>query len=135
MNIINIQEESCANRVAFHMLAKARPDDAFAAAFYDVREKARELKDKWSKEALVSLQNTLIKDLQSRGVVVDDVKISLGKYRGSSFVTSAKLRVKLKSEDAANNLLIYLKGRYSPKYKMKNMTEGDGGVTVEYNVR
>jgi hypothetical protein len=127
--------KAMAERVARDFLAKTRPDDEFAGAFYDIREKVKTLKDKWSEQAKVSLQNTLINDLKSRGVVIVDAKISLGKYRGSAFVTSAKLKVKLKSAEAADSLLIYLKGRYSPKYKLKKVTEGDGGVTAEYNVR
>ena len=125
-------ENDIANRVAFHFLVGGkRPDDLFAGVFYDIREKAKQLKKDWSAQAQQDLQNTLQKDLNSKGIPVGSLKVSLGQYRGSKFVTSAKLVVKLKDEKSANNLLTYLKGKYSPKYKLKKFENG----VAEYNVR
>jgi hypothetical protein len=63
---------------------------------------------------------------------VIDAKLSLGKYRGSGFVTSFKLKVKVKSPKEANNMAEYLRGKYSPKWKVKKVS--DDGV-AELNVR
>jgi hypothetical protein len=114
------------------IVAKGRPNTLFEQAFFDLREKAKGLKTKWEKEAGEKLQNTVIEDLRKRGVPVIDAKLSLGKYRGSGFVTSFKLKVKVKSPKEANNMAEYLRGKYSPKWKVKKVS--DDGV-AELNVR
>jgi hypothetical protein len=132
--------ETIAARVAFSVLtAKARPDDLFSGAFWEIREKARDFKNTQSEKTKNYLSNTLIKDLKGISTVlgVTDFKLSLGQYRGSKFVTSAKFKAKMKDEQAANDLLKYLQTRYSPKYKLKEVSdpEDDGSVTVEFNIR
>lgn len=126
------REHIIAVRLFERFAAKKRPADMFKGVFFDIREKAKELKEKWSQEARTNLQNTLIKDLKSKGVVVHSADVKLGKYKGSRFVTSAKLKVNVGDEASANKLLAYLQQKYSPKYKLKGVTE-DG--TADYNVR
>jgi ribosomal protein S13 len=113
-------------------IAKARPNTLFEQAFYDIREKAKKLKTGWEKEVQTKLQNQVVNDLKSKGVQPIEAKLSLGKYRGSSFVTSFKLKVKVKDEKTANQIAEYLRGKYSPKWKVKKI--GDDGV-AELNVR
>lgn len=132
--------ETMAARVAFSVLtAKGRPDDLFARAFWEIREKAKEYKKTQSEKAKDYLSKTLINDLKGRGSVLalSDFKLSLGQYRGSKFVTSAKFKAKLKDKETAEKLLSYLQKRYSPKYKLKNVSEPgeDGSVTASYNIR
>ena len=128
--------DSMAARVAFSVLtAKDRPDDLFAGAFFDIRKKTKSLKEKWSKQAQKELSNTLIKDLKSKGASPVDFKLSLGQYRGSKFVTSAKFKVKLKDKKSAEKLLSYLQKRYSPKYKLKDVSDESGGAIASYNIR
>jgi hypothetical protein len=127
-----------ASRVAFFvMTAKERPDDLFSATFFDIREKTKELKKKWSEQAQQSLSNTLINDLKGKGINPIDFKLSLGQYRGSKFVTSAKFKAKMKDKESADKLLSYLQARYSPKYKLKSVSEPeeDGVVVAAYNIR
>lgn len=124
--------DAVTERVAASFIAGKRPDDMFAAVFFDVRQKAKGLKDQWEKEAGEHLQKTLIKDLKGRGLTVIGLKVSLGQYRGSRFVTSAKMEVSRLDEAKAVELLGYLQSRYSPKYKLKGVSE-DGAAT--YNVR
>jgi len=141
--IENSAIERMAGRVAFSvMTAKDRPDDLFAGKFWDIREKTKALKEKWSKEVQEELSKTLINDLKSKGVALatlpdgsQDFNLSLGQYRGSKFVTSAKFKVKLKDKKSAEKLLTYLQKRYSPKYKLKNVAEEKGGVIASYNIR
>ena len=131
MNISEIAE-----RVACRcFFAKERPGDEFAGQFFDLREKIKTLKDTESSKVQENLQNSLINDLRGKGVVVSELKVSLGQYRGSKFVTSGKLTVRLKDEAAANSLLTYLKGKWSPKYKLKSVEQAEGGVVANYNVR
>jgi hypothetical protein len=128
-----IVEDDISNRVGLWMVAKSRPDDLFAGTFFDIREKAKKLKNKWSDEAQAHLQKTLINDLMSKKVKVLDAKLSLGQYRGSKFVTSAKLKVQIKDKASAEKLASYLQSKFSPKYKLKSFKEEEG--IAEYNVR
>jgi hypothetical protein len=122
--------ECIAGRLTFRVFAKDAPDDLFGNAFFQLRQKAKDLKEKWSQEARESLQNSLINDLKSKGVDVQSVEISLGKYKGSRFVTSAKVRVVVKSEKQAKELEKYLQ-KYSPKYIFKGIADG----VAEFNIR
>jgi hypothetical protein len=120
--------------VAASLLSAAeRPDDLFAAMFYDLRQKAKELKEKWSQQAKVKLENTLTSDMKSKGVPIVSLQISLGQYRGSKFVTSAKMTARLKTKTDAQNLLTYLQSKYSPKFKLKSFNSESGEAS--YNVR
>lgn len=112
-------------------MAKSRPSTLFEQAFYDLREKAKGLKTKWEKEAAGKLQAEVVRDLKGKGVQVLDAKLSLGRYRGSGFVTSFKLKVRA-SRDQAEKIAEYLRGRYSPKWKVKKVS--DDGV-ADLNVR
>ena len=125
-------EQCIADRVALSIIAKERPSDLFKGLFFDLREKAKKLKDKWSQQVKETLLSTLTKDLESKVQVVD-VQVSLGQYRGSKFVTSAKVRVVVKNKAEADKLLTYLQTKYSPKYKLKNFSPESGEAF--YNVR
>lgn len=114
------------------VMAKSRPETLFEQAFFDLREKAKGLKTKWEEEAKGALEKRVVDDLRSRNVPVIDAKLSLGKYRGSGFVTSFKLKVRVKDQEEADKIAEYLRGKYSPKWKVKNI--GDDGV-AELNVR
>ncbi len=111
----------------------ARPSDLFAGLFFDLRLKAKDLKEKWSQEAKLKLEKMLRADMKAKKVPVTFFGISLGQYRGSRFVTSAKLRVMLKNEKSAQNMLTYLRGKYSPKFKLKSYDKDS--KEVFYNVR
>lgn len=120
-----------AERVAFRFFARGQQEDAiFDAAFSALREKARDYKDGLEQAARESLQKSLIKDLTDRGYEVISAEISLGKYRGSRFVTSAKIRVRVKDRATAKGLVEVLR-RYHPRYSLKSL---DGGE-AEYNFR
>jgi hypothetical protein len=123
---------SVADRVAFWFEAKNRPEDVFGAAFQDLRERAKALKEKWSQEAKDHLSTMLRKDLEEMGLRVESVDVSLGKYKGSRFVTSAKVRVEVPSEAKAKGLAEYLL-RYSPKYLLKFWDSET--KMAEYNIR
>ena len=114
-------------------LAAERPSDLFKSVFYDVREKAKKLKDKWEQEAAAFIEKTFRADLKEKGVKVKSLKISLGKYRGSRFVTSAKLTAGVKDEETANRLLTYLQKKFSPKFQLKGWN-GEQRQAL-YNVR
>lgn len=119
-----------ASRVAFYVIAKGRPDDLFHAVFYDIRQKDKDLKEKWALEAQKSLRDILIKDLNDLGVKIVSVFVLLGKYRGSHFITSAKVTVQLSTPEKAQALAKHLL-KYSPKYVLKKFEDG----VAEYNIR
>lgn len=122
--------EKMSVRVAFSVLAKDEPEDLFGSVFFKLRQKSKDLKEKWSQEAKAFLQKNLISDLTDRGHEVVSAELSLGKYRGSHFITSAKLAVKVKSEGEAKKLAGYLL-RFSPKYNLKEVING----IATFNIR
>lgn len=125
--------EGMAARVAFFVLAEGQPEEElFGAAFSIVRQKARDYKDALEQKARDSLQDSLIKDLKGRGYEVVSVEISLGKYRGSRFVTSAKVRVLAKDARDAKALVKVMQ-RYHPRYSLKSFDEQT--KQAEYNIR
>jgi len=125
--------ERMAARVAFFVLAGEQPEDTiFDAAFSVLRQKARDYKDDLESKARDSLKESLIKDLKDRGYDVVSVDISLGKYRGSRFVTSAKVRVLAKGIGQAKALVKILQ-RYHPRYSLKSFDEQT--KQAEYNIR
>lgn len=118
--------------VAFTHLAKERPLDAFGAAFFDLRQKVKTLKDKLAVGARDGLQKALVKDLTDQGYEVVSAAFSLGQYRGSKFMTSAKVSVKVGSEAKAKKLAGYLL-KYSPKFNLKAFDPTTG--VADYNIR
>lgn len=128
----NDRYDRIAGRLAFRVFAKERPEDLFGAAFFDLREKAKALKEEWSQKAKLQLQDILVKDLTDLGFKVEYVTLSLGQYRGSKFMTSAKVAVTAPSEKKANDLAKHLL-RYSPKYVLKHWDPATG--LAEYNIR
>ena len=121
------------NRVLNMLVAKgkSRPSTLFEAAFFDLRKKAKDLKQQWSEEARVNLGKRLAADLQGKGLKVVSLDVKLGRYKGSSFITSSKLSVQAKEpfkgeeDERLKQLVSYLKTTYSPKWKLKSVS-GDG---------
>jgi hypothetical protein len=105
-------------RVAEWHIAKERPQDAFGAAFFDLRAKVKGIKDKLATEAMESLKKGLVKDLTDAGYEVVSIAFALGQYRGSKFITSAKFSVKVGTEAKAKKLAGQLL-KWSPKYNLK----------------
>jgi len=124
--------ERMALKVAFCVLAKGEPEGLFAQAFWQLRQKAKDLKEKWSLEAKESLQKSLLNDLTDKGYKDVTAELSLGKYKGSHFVTSARVSVNVGTEEKAKKLAGYLQ-RFSPKFVLKDF-EKDTGV-ASFNIR
>lgn len=112
--------------------AKGRPDTLFKQKFYDIRQKVKGIKENWEKEVGEKLEKLVLDDLASKNVSVIEHKFSLGKYRGSRFVTSFKLKIQLKDQKEAGNLINYLRGKYSPKWRLNRIS--DDGI-AELNLR
>ena len=126
-----MNEHRVALRVAGWVLSKDRPDDQFGGVFFDIRKQTKDLKEKLSQEARTKLEGELQSDLSSKGAKVLSLQVSLGQYRGSRFVTSAKLKVQVKDEETAKRLLSYLQKKWSPKFKLKKFESN----VVDYNIR
>ena len=110
----------------------------FKTVFREIRSKAKKFKEQESLKAGKWLQETVIKDLVSKGMKVS-LELKLGKYKGARFVTSAKLYASPKTEPFEGEddpkvleLEAYLKSKYSPKYKLKSV-DGDG--VAFFNIR
>lgn len=117
--------------LAMARFAKGRPETLFEQVFYDIREKAKDIKEGLEDKAKGGLESKVVSDLQGKGVRVNSAKMSLGKYRGSRFVTSFKLSVVAGDEAEAEKIAEYLRGKYSPKWKVKSF---DNNV-AELNIR
>jgi hypothetical protein len=105
----------------------------FGAMFHDVRESAKAVKRKWEDEAAQRLERAVIDDLRKNGIGVHSFKITLGQYRGSRYVASARLIVEIPGETEAKILLGKLITVYSPKFKLKELS-ADGRI-AQYDVR
>jgi hypothetical protein len=112
-------------------VASQRPETLFEQAFFDIRQKVKTMKSDLEGNAKTALESRLKQDLTSKGVRIQEMKLSLGKYRGSAFVTSCRLKVPVKSEEEAQKMATYLRSKYSPKWKVKNFIDG----IAELNVR
>lgn len=130
--MLNDRLNRIAGRIAFCLMAKERPQDQFGGVFFDLRQKIKDLKKDWSEKAKDSLQKALQKDLQDKEYEVISIEMSLGRYRGSYFITSAKLAVKVDSDKKAVELAKDLQ-KYSLKYTLKNYDKESG--IAEYNIR
>lgn len=123
--------ETMANRVAAYTVAKERPTTLFQATFFDLRLEVKDIKSKMAKEALGKLEAALTKDLKDRGFLGASVALKLGKYRGSAFITSGIVEVKVKSEKDARKLEAHLRETYDPKYVLKGVQDS----IARYNIR
>jgi hypothetical protein len=123
---------SIALKVADWHIAKERPSDLFAGTFWDIRAKVKELKDKLAIEARDSLQKAVVKDLTDRKFEVISAAFALGQYRGSKFMTSAKLSVKVGTAAKAEKMAAYLL-KFSPKYHLKAFDPATG--IADFNIR
>ena len=119
-------------RVAEWHIAKERPQDAFGATFFDLRAKIKDLKTKLATEAMAGLEKALVKDLTDKGLEVVSTGFALGQYRGSKFITSAKVGVKVGTAGEAKKVAAYLQ-KYSPKYNLKNFDPSTG--VADFNIR
>lgn len=124
-------------KIAKLVTSKPRPVTLFEQAFFDIREKAKEYKKEKGQKAIAILEKQLKGDIQSKGLIVQSISVKLGRFRGSQFVTSAKLFLTAKkpfrdeSDARLIKLLAYLQQTYSPKYKLKSVKDG---VAV-FNIR
>jgi hypothetical protein len=130
--------------VAMEILSVARevlgadkgPKGLFKQAFAVLRDEIKVLKKKREEKVRARIEEQMNDDLASKGleIVSEDgrVPVRLGRYRGSAFVTSAPFGVRVADEKEAEQLLAYLQKEYSPKYKLKGVSEE--GV-ASYNVR
>lgn len=118
-----------AKRAVREVMGKSRPNTLFEQAFFDLREKAKGLKKNWEEESKVKLEKQVVSDLRSKKVIVQEAKLSLGSYRGSGFVTSFRLKIKA-DQKTADKIAEYLRGKYSPKWKVKKVSDGVADLNV-----
>lgn len=105
----------------------------FEAYFQKARDQCKTIKERAREQGQPYLQNALAQDMAAKGVPVQSLKLSLGKYKGSSFVTSCKMEVRADNEEVAEQLAAYLRKKYSPKFKLKAYDPETG--LAAYNVR
>jgi hypothetical protein len=125
-------------KLAKGIISNKRPEDIFKGTFFDINQEAKDFVTEKSKEAIVKIQNALKSDLESKGLKVIELNMSMGKFKGHPYVSTAKLSVqatgkKIEKDDVrVKTLLDYLVKKYSPKYMLKEVTD-DG--TAIFNIR
>ena len=104
----------------------------------DIRKQGKQLIQKLSKQESGELEKTLRKDLTSKGFTVSELILKLGRFRGNYFVTTCKITLKPKNrkfqdenDSTITKLLNYLKEKYSHKFKIKSVENGE----AKFNVR
>lgn len=119
-------------RVARWVMSSSEDVPFFSAAFERAREQARAYKQKLEEKARDDLRDAVTKEIKDKGFEIVSVDLILGKYRGSRFVTSSKIRVTSNDVGQARSLVNVLK-KYHPKFELKNF---DSETKVaEYNIR
>lgn len=125
------------SRVAQYYLRKAiakvkeRPTTLFEGVFYDIREKAKGIKEDMENKAVAAMQKQVYDEVTAKGYPVVSGDLKLGKYRGSRFVTSFKLAVKARDSKHAESLVPFLQQKFSPKWQLKSFEDG----IANYNIR
>ena len=130
-------EQDRLRRISFCVFAKAligkqSEDTKFSAVFSVVREKSRNYKEKLEFEAKDVLQKMMKEDIEKHGYKVVSVEVSLGKYRGSRFVTSGKVVVLSNTVGQASALDKVLQ-EYHSGYVLKEY-DSETKIAV-YNIR
>ena len=124
-------------KIARKILSKKdSPAGMFKQTFKDIREQSKKWKEEQAQKAGKILAQRVKKSLEDKGLEVK-MKLSLGKYKGSRFVTSCKIWVKAKEEFVGegdprlDKLGNFLRKRFSPKFKMKSVKDG----VAMFNIR
>lgn len=105
-------------------------ESSFKDAMKDARTKGNKVTEEESKKAVDELKANLQADLNKFGEV-KSIDMNLGKFRGSFYVTTCKISIKLNNLNYESKLLELLISKYSPKFKIKF---SEDGVTT-YNIR
>lgn len=109
-------------------------ENLFKDAMSDVREKGKDYIKKLSKAKVKELESKLKADLE-RKYIISNLDMKLGRFRGMFFVTSCKISAKPKSgefesEEDAKELEEFLQTEYSPKFKLKSVSDGIANLNV-----
>jgi len=124
-------------RLVRRLVAKQRPATLFKQVFFDIREQAKKWKEEASQDAAKKMSEQLGKDLADKGYQVQ-VDLKLGKYKGSRFVTTAKVILTAKEpftgpdDTRLLKILNHLQTRYSPKYQFKGLNPQGSAL---FNIR
>ena len=106
----------------------------FKEVLADTRAKGKETAKKLIDAEAKKLEAELRKDLESQGLIISELTLKTGRFRGFFYFSTCKIIAKSKnrkyeSEEDASKLLEYLRSTYSTKFKFKSISE-DGEVTL-----
>ena len=123
-------------KIARDVISADAPLGMFKQTFKDIREQAKKWKEEQAQKAGKILAQRVKKALGDMGLEVK-MKLSLGKYKGSRFVTSCKIWLKAKDafigegDERLDKIGNFLRKRFSPKFKMKSVSDG----VAMFNIR
>lgn len=112
---------------------KPAPTTNFEISFKELKAVMKAEKKIRSQEAMDEQVKILIDELKTSGYTVLSYEAKLGKFRGSYFITSTPIEIQYEEgkEDTMNQLEVYLKATYSPKFRLKRMNNG----IAHFNIR
>lgn len=118
-------------KISRNYMSDIEQDGLFRSLFRELREKARILKKQMAEDARDQIESKLRADIQKHGYKISELGVKLGRYRGSEFITSARITVKSKGSAADRQLLEFLKKNHHPNYQNKGVVDGN----VLFNIR
>jgi len=102
---------------------KKEPLTIFEKVFDEFKSDVKKYEKNKAELAISALKTTLNADLKKAGYEAE-LSISLGKFRGHYFVTSAKILISdAMTDKQVEKLLAYMIATYSPKFKYKGMED------------
>lgn len=121
------------------MLSKIPRDILFEATEFketmkDARARGKEYLKKISLEEVEKLKRRLYNDL-SQKYVIEDLTMKPGQFRGIQYISTCKFWARprngyFKSEEDVQELLEYLKEKYSKKFKLKSVEDGKAKLSI-----
>ena len=109
----------------------------FKAIFKDISNKIKIVRKKMNEDAVGQMTKELEDALKSKGLSISLLNISIGAFRGHSYITSAKIEVGSQppftdeEDNRVKELLKWLQEEWSPKFKLKGVENG----IAKFNVR
>jgi len=109
----------------------------FKTIFKEISAKLKVVRKRMNEEAVGKMTKEMEGKLRARGLIISLLNISIGAFRGHSYITSAKIEVGNKppfvdeDDSRVKELLTWLQEEWSPKFKLKGVENG----IARFNVR
>ena len=117
-------------RIAFKVVAKARPDTIFEGLVFDIKNNVKRMLNDQISTLIEKLKRMVEADLTKSNCKVISIDSSMGNFRGHPYITSFKIKIEKSTLKDPHALEQYLQ-KYSAKFKFKGEKDGN----YEFNTR